>query len=329
MTDGTTFERLKKIIVEQLGVDEEEVTPHGLVRRGPQRRLARPGRAHHEPRRGVRDGDLRRGCREDPEGLRRRRVHRGASAVARSPMDAPLRWTSSASASASIRADPELIRQAFVHSSFLNENPTAVSGHNERLEFYGDAVIGLDRQPPPVRPLSRRGRGLPHRAPRRPRQPRGAGRAWPSRSASTATCGSAAASPTAGGATRPSRPGRRFEALAGALVPERGTRRAPSDVLAPTLRAAARGPGRDRGAAEVREVAAPGVDPAAPRREADLPARPAQRARRTSSTSRRRRRSTASASASARARAGSEPRSRPPSAALGALRRRTTSRRAS
>ena len=25
MTDGTTFERLKKIIVEQLGVDEEEV----------------------------------------------------------------------------------------------------------------------------------------------------------------------------------------------------------------------------------------------------------------------------------------------------------------
>src|SRR5918992_391452 len=40
-------------------------------------------------------------------------------------------------------ADPELIRQAFVHSSFYNENPTAVSGHNERLEFYGDAVIGL------------------------------------------------------------------------------------------------------------------------------------------------------------------------------------------
>ena len=26
MTDGTTYERLKKIIVEQLGVDEEEVT---------------------------------------------------------------------------------------------------------------------------------------------------------------------------------------------------------------------------------------------------------------------------------------------------------------
>jgi acyl carrier protein len=27
VTDGTTFDRLKKIIVEQLGVDEEEVTP--------------------------------------------------------------------------------------------------------------------------------------------------------------------------------------------------------------------------------------------------------------------------------------------------------------
>ncbi|MDQ4035739.1 MAG: acyl carrier protein [Chloroflexota bacterium] len=27
MTDGTTYERLKKIIVEQLGVDEEEVQP--------------------------------------------------------------------------------------------------------------------------------------------------------------------------------------------------------------------------------------------------------------------------------------------------------------
>jgi ribonuclease-3 len=38
--------------------------------------------------------------------------------------------------------DPEAIRQAFVHSSFLNENPGAASGHNERLEFLGDAVIG-------------------------------------------------------------------------------------------------------------------------------------------------------------------------------------------
>ncbi len=39
--------------------------------------------------------------------------------------------------------EPELIRQAFVHTSYFNENPSAVTGHNERLEFYGDAVIGL------------------------------------------------------------------------------------------------------------------------------------------------------------------------------------------
>ena len=39
--------------------------------------------------------------------------------------------------------DPELIGRAFVHSSFLNENPGLATGHNERLEFYGDAVISL------------------------------------------------------------------------------------------------------------------------------------------------------------------------------------------
>lgn len=39
--------------------------------------------------------------------------------------------------------NPELIGRAFVHSSYLNENPGLVNGHNERLEFYGDAVISL------------------------------------------------------------------------------------------------------------------------------------------------------------------------------------------
>ncbi len=39
--------------------------------------------------------------------------------------------------------DTAAIRQAFVHSSFYNENPGLVVGHNERLEFLGDAVIGL------------------------------------------------------------------------------------------------------------------------------------------------------------------------------------------
>jgi ribonuclease-3 len=39
--------------------------------------------------------------------------------------------------------DPEAVRQAFVHSSYFNENQQHVAGHNERLEFLGDAVIGL------------------------------------------------------------------------------------------------------------------------------------------------------------------------------------------
>lgn len=38
--------------------------------------------------------------------------------------------------------DPDAIRHAFVHSSYFNENPGTSPGHNERLEFLGDAVIG-------------------------------------------------------------------------------------------------------------------------------------------------------------------------------------------
>ncbi len=40
-------------------------------------------------------------------------------------------------------SDPAAIGQALVHSSYYNENPLLVPGHNERLEFLGDAVIGL------------------------------------------------------------------------------------------------------------------------------------------------------------------------------------------
>ena len=39
--------------------------------------------------------------------------------------------------------DPTTVRLAFVHSSYSNENPQLVPGHNERLEFLGDAVVGL------------------------------------------------------------------------------------------------------------------------------------------------------------------------------------------
>jgi ribonuclease-3 len=37
--------------------------------------------------------------------------------------------------------NPLLLREALTHSSYVNENPHAVS--NERLEFLGDAVLGL------------------------------------------------------------------------------------------------------------------------------------------------------------------------------------------
>lgn len=37
----------------------------------------------------------------------------------------------------------DLLRQALVHRSFLNENPDFELGHNERLEFLGDAVLEL------------------------------------------------------------------------------------------------------------------------------------------------------------------------------------------
>ena len=36
-----------------------------------------------------------------------------------------------------------LLEQAFVHSSYLNENPSFALPSNERLEFLGDAILGL------------------------------------------------------------------------------------------------------------------------------------------------------------------------------------------
>ncbi len=39
--------------------------------------------------------------------------------------------------------DKLLLRQAFTHRSYINENPGVGTGHNERLEFLGDAVLEL------------------------------------------------------------------------------------------------------------------------------------------------------------------------------------------
>ncbi|MFA5131634.1 MAG: ribonuclease III [Patescibacteria group bacterium] len=39
--------------------------------------------------------------------------------------------------------DESLLRQAMVHRSYLNEHPEFKIGHNERLEFLGDAVLEI------------------------------------------------------------------------------------------------------------------------------------------------------------------------------------------
>ena len=39
--------------------------------------------------------------------------------------------------------DKMYVTQAFIHRSFLNENPNTGLEHNERLEFLGDAVLEL------------------------------------------------------------------------------------------------------------------------------------------------------------------------------------------
>ncbi len=39
--------------------------------------------------------------------------------------------------------DPALFGRALVHSSYLHEHRTVVGGHNERLEYLGDAVVSL------------------------------------------------------------------------------------------------------------------------------------------------------------------------------------------
>jgi ribonuclease-3 len=39
--------------------------------------------------------------------------------------------------------DEELLRQALTHRSYINEHPEFMLGHNERLEFLGDAVLEI------------------------------------------------------------------------------------------------------------------------------------------------------------------------------------------
>ena len=52
----------------------------------------------------------------------------------RSPLETRLRVTFK---------NPALLQHALVHSSYVNENPNLVPESNERMEFLGDAVLGL------------------------------------------------------------------------------------------------------------------------------------------------------------------------------------------
>ena len=124
--------------------------------------------------------------------------------------------------------EPELIRQAFVHSSFFNENPELVPGHNERLEFYGDAVIGVAVS----RLLFER---------------------FPDEDEGFLTARRAALvnREALAGATRPSVLAACFEALAGALALTEGTERAEAilqRLFAPQLDALAGEPGPPKSA---------------------------------------------------------------------------------
>ena len=66
-----------------------------------------------------------------------RRAKRGGTVVARSKGSALERRLGVKF------SDSALLKQALVHSSYVNENPHAAPGSNERLEFLGDAVLGL------------------------------------------------------------------------------------------------------------------------------------------------------------------------------------------
>ena len=71
-------EKVKQIIVEQLGVDEGEVTATASFVDDLGRRLSGHRRTGHGLRRGVRHRDTRRGRGEDPHRQRCHRLHRAA-----------------------------------------------------------------------------------------------------------------------------------------------------------------------------------------------------------------------------------------------------------
>ena len=144
---ATTYERLKKIVVEQLGADEDEVKPEAsfvddlnadsldlveLIMSLEEEFGTEISDEDAEKIRTVQDAvDY-----IDERVLlapRRRRTHLvtvrpGEAFAAR--IGLPVR-------------DLDLLEQALVHSSWHHEHRDAAVGHNERLEFLGDSVVNL------------------------------------------------------------------------------------------------------------------------------------------------------------------------------------------
>jgi acyl carrier protein len=141
---ASTYERLKKIVVEQLGVDEEEVKPEASFvddLNADSLDLVELIMSLEEEF-GAEISD------EDAEKIRTVQdavdyIEERANLVA-NPLAGAM---SSDITELAARLDLDfsnldLLRQALVHSSYSNERPSA-GASNERLEFLGDAVVGL------------------------------------------------------------------------------------------------------------------------------------------------------------------------------------------
>ena len=142
---ATTYDRLKKIVVEQLGVDEDEVKPEASFvddLNADSLDLVELIMSLEEEF-GTEISD------EDAEKIRTvqdavdyidERVLLGPRPRPREPCDPAAALAERLGLPSATR---DLLAQALVHTSWLHEHPDAAAGHNERLEFLGDAVVNL------------------------------------------------------------------------------------------------------------------------------------------------------------------------------------------
>ena len=140
---ASTYERLKKIVVEQLGVDEDQVTPEASFvddLNADSLDLVELIMSLEEEF-GAEISD------EDAEKIRTVQdavdyVEDKSTSIA-APAPAGMTPASRLAEHLGLRlSDLTLLSQALIHSSYLHEQPAAGKS-NERLEFLGDSVISL------------------------------------------------------------------------------------------------------------------------------------------------------------------------------------------